>query len=290
MPQEEPTEWCAPGFFVSKKNGDLRLVVNYTHLNKYVRRPVHTFPSTQEILSGLDPKSCVFAKRDATQGYHQVPLEDDSSKLTTFLLPSGRFRFLRAPMGLSCSSDKFCRRSDKVIDGMPAVRKLVDDILVQAPDLNILNYRIDMLIECCKAHNFTLSKRKLEIGEFVEFAGRIVSRYGVRPNPKFLQGIRDFPTPRSIAELLSFLGMVNQIMTYHPHITRDAGILQALLKKNMAFTWMEEQQTAFSKLKNEVIATLALNHFDASWNTQLIMDTSRLHGLGFVLLQHKGTT
>ena len=130
--QDDPTEWCAPGFFVAKKNGDLRLVVDFTRLNKYVKRPIHTFPPTQEILSGIDPNSKVFAKLDATQGYHQVPLDEESSKLTTFLLPSGRFRFVRAPMGLSCSSDKFCRRSDKIIEGLPGVRKLVDDILVQA--------------------------------------------------------------------------------------------------------------------------------------------------------------
>ena len=74
MPQDDPTEWCALGFFIAKKNGDLCLVIDYTHLNKYVRRPIHTFPSTQEILSGIDPDSTVFAKLDATQGYHQVPL------------------------------------------------------------------------------------------------------------------------------------------------------------------------------------------------------------------------
>ena len=71
--------------------------------------------------------------------------------------------------------------------------------------------------------------------------------------------------------------MVNQIATYHPYIARHTGILQGLLKKNVAFTWMEEQQMAFSKLKNEVMMTLALNHFDASWNTQLITVASRLH-------------
>ena len=128
--QDDPTEWCAPGFFVAKKNGDLRLVIDYTRLNKFVHRPVHTFRSTQEILSGIDPDSKVFAKLDTTQGYHQVPLDEDSSKLTTFLLPSGRFRFLRAPMGLSCSSDEFCHRSDKVVEGLRGVRKLFDDILV----------------------------------------------------------------------------------------------------------------------------------------------------------------
>ena len=149
--QDEPMEWCAPGFFVAKKNGDLRLVIDYTRLNKYVKRPVHTFPSAQEILSGIDPDSKVFAKLDATQGYHQVPLDEESSKLTTFLLPSGRFRFQRAPMGLSCSSDEFCRRSDKIIEGLPGIRKLVDDILVQAPDLETLNIRIDSLLRRCKA-------------------------------------------------------------------------------------------------------------------------------------------
>ena len=185
-PQDEPTEWCAPGFFVAKKNGDIRLVIDYTKLNKHVWRPIHTFSSTQEILSGIDPDSKVFAKLDATQGYHQVPLNEESSKLTTFLLPSGRFRFLRAPMGLSCSSDEFCRHSDKVIEGLPRIRKLVDDILVQAPDMETLRNRIDQLLARCRLHNFTLSRKKLEIGESVEFAGQIVSQTGVQPNPTYL--------------------------------------------------------------------------------------------------------
>ena len=143
MRQDDPTEWCALGFFLAKKNSDLRLVVDYTKLNKYVRHPVHTFPWTQEILSGIDPSSKIFAKLDATQGYHQVFLDEDSSKLTTFLLPSGRFRFLRSPMGLSCSSDEFCRRSDKIIEGLQGFVKLVDDILVQAPDIQTLQARIN---------------------------------------------------------------------------------------------------------------------------------------------------
>ena len=129
----DPSDWCAPGFFVAKSNGEVRLVIDFTGLNKYVGRPIHTFPSSSDIVSGLDPQAQFFAKLDATRGYHQVPLDHDSSKLTTFLLPYGRFRFLRAPMGLSCSSDEFCRRSDEVIRNLPGVRKLVDDILIQAP-------------------------------------------------------------------------------------------------------------------------------------------------------------
>ena len=285
--QTEPTEWCAPGFFVAKKNGGVRLVIDYTKLNKYVKRPVHTFPSTQEILAGIDPKSKVFAKLDATQGYHQVPLDKESSKLTTFLLPAGRFRFLRAPMGLSASSDEFCRRSDKVVDGLPGVRKLVDDILIQAPDLQTLHERIQALLERCKANNFTLSRKKLEIGETVEFAGQIVSPLGVQPNPDYLQGIGDFPQPTTAQELRSFLGMVNQLAAYHPGIARHTGVLTTLLKKGVAYLWMEEHQAAFDTLKAELLDKLALNHFDQTWGTRLITDASRVNGLGFVLTQWK---
>ena len=263
-------------------------MIDYTKLNKHIRRPIHTFPSTQEILSGIDPDYKVFAKLDATQGYHQVPLDEDSSKLTTFLLPSGRFRFLRAPMGLSCSSDEFCRRSDKVIEGLPGIRKLVDDILVQAPDLNTLRVRISSLLECCKTHNFTLSRKKLEIGEAVEFAGQIVSHTGVQPDPSCLQGIRDFPIPKSVSELRSFLGMVNQLSTYHPGLAKHTGILQSLLRKDTAYLLLEEHQEAFNQLKADLLKTLALNHFDPSWTTRLITDASRLHGLGFVFMQHSG--
>ena len=285
--QNDPTEWCAPGFSWPKKNGVLRLVIDCTKLNKYVKRPVHTFPSAQEMLSGIDPDSTVFAKLDATQGYHQVPVDVESSKLTTFLLPSGRFRFLRAPMGLSCSSDEFCCRSDKIIEGLPGVRKLVDDILVQAPDLKTLNDRIDILLKRCKSNNFTLSRKKLEIGESVEFAGQIVSNNGVQPNPAYLKGIRDFPAPKTISELRSFLGMVNQLSVYHPGIARHTGVLQKLLKKDTAFLWLEDHQAVFEKLKSDLLSALSLNHFDPTWNTRLVTDASRLHGLGFVLMQHK---
>ena len=133
-----------------------------------------------------------------------------------------------------------------------------------------------------------LSRKKLEIGESVEFARQIVSNNGVQPNPAYLQGIRDFPAPKTVAELCCFLGMVNQLSVYHPQIARHTGDLQSLQKKDTAFLWLEDQQVAFDRLKSDLISALALNHFDPSWNTSLVTDASRLHGLGFVLMQHNG--
>ena len=76
---------------------------------------------------------------DAVHGYFQLALEEESSKLTTFLLPQEKFRYTRAPMGINASSDEWCSRSDVVIKGLPWIRKIVDDILVWAETEEKLN-------------------------------------------------------------------------------------------------------------------------------------------------------
>ena len=129
---DEPTDWCSPGFYVLKGDGKrVRLVTDYTKLNPYVVRPVHPFPSVSDILQSIPASAACFAKLDAIYGYFQIPLDEEAPKLTTFILPSGRYRYLRAPMGLSSSSDEWCRHSDRVTEGFRWFRKiLVDDILV----------------------------------------------------------------------------------------------------------------------------------------------------------------
>ena len=126
---DETTDWCSPAFFVPK--GDkirVRLVTDYTELNKSVKRPVHPFPSTKEILQSIPADAKFFCKMDAVHGYFQLGLDEESSKLTTFLLPQGKFRYKRAPMGLNASSDEWCCRSDKDILGLKWAKKIVDDI------------------------------------------------------------------------------------------------------------------------------------------------------------------
>ena len=90
----------------------VRLVTDYKEINKYIDRPVHPFPSCKDVLRGIKPDSRWFLKFDAMAGYHQIPLDDESSKLTTFLVERGRYRYTRAPMGLNLSSDHFCERTD----------------------------------------------------------------------------------------------------------------------------------------------------------------------------------
>ena len=100
-----------PSIFVPKgDNIRVRLVTDYTELNKHVSRPVHLFSHTTEILQAVPKEAKFFAALDAVHGYFRLRLNQESSMITTFLLP-GKFRYLRAPMGLNASSDEWCCQS-----------------------------------------------------------------------------------------------------------------------------------------------------------------------------------
>ena len=92
VPVSVPTSWCSPAFFVPKvDNKRVRLVTDYTALNKFVQRPTHPFPSSRDIMQAVPPSAKVFAKMDAVHGYFQLALDEASSALTTLLLESGRY-------------------------------------------------------------------------------------------------------------------------------------------------------------------------------------------------------
>ena len=164
-PCHVPTEWCSPAFFVVKPDGkSVRMVTDYTGLNKYVKRPVHPFSCVTEIIQSIPSTANYFAKFDAVNGYFQIALDEESSMLTTFLLPSGRYRYLRIPQGLNASSDEWCRRSDAVVDGLLWAKKIVDDILIWASTLQELQQRIEIIAQNCERLNVILSKKKFSIG------------------------------------------------------------------------------------------------------------------------------
>ena len=71
--------------FVPKPDGDVRLVADLVHLNKYVKRPIHPFQCPKDILAQIDPKAKLFAVFDAKSGYWQVELEEESRMYTTFI-------------------------------------------------------------------------------------------------------------------------------------------------------------------------------------------------------------
>ena len=281
----KPTEWCSPGFFVAKPGGGVRLVTDFTKLNKFVKRPVHPFPCVNDILKQIPYEAKYFAKLDCKHGYFQMALDEQSQDLTTFLLPSGRYKYKRAGMGLSASSDEWCRRSDVIIQGLPFAMKIVDDTLVWGSSPEEIKKNVVTVLKRCKEENITISFAKLEINTTISFAGYVISHNGIKPSPDLTASISNFPAPKNIHEIRQFLGLVNQVGTFMPDLSQIAAPIRQLLRKNTAWTWETPQEAAFNKLKAAITARMELTPFNPELPTHLVTDASRLHGLGYALMQ-----
>jgi len=262
----------------------MRLVTDYARLNLAVERPVHPFPSAQDIMRSVRPESKVFAKFDAVHGYFQVPLDEASQKLTTFLLPEGKFCYTVAPMGLCSSGDEFCARTDEAFRGLD-VAKIVDDCLLQAENYEDLFAKIDEFLKRCEQHGVALSLKKVEVGDKVKMAGYVVASDGVRPDPDKVKAIREFATPADIHMLRSYLGMVNQLSIFFPELTRLVMPMQGLMRKGVRYHWTPDLQKAFVTSKEYLTSDAVVKPFNPELETMLLTDASRLYGLGYILMQ-----
>jgi hypothetical protein len=142
---DKTTAWTSPGFFVPKPNGGVRLVTDYAGLNSQILRPTHLFPAAHDIVQAIPPSAKFFATTDCVHGNFQLALTEEIRDLTTFMLPSGRWKYLGGPMGLSATSDNWCRKSNFAIKGNANARKIVDDILCWGAAMEELMSKLDTI-------------------------------------------------------------------------------------------------------------------------------------------------
>ena len=128
-PVTPPTEWCAGIVPVLKPNGKVRICVDLTELNKAVQLEVHPMPSVDESLAKLG-NSKIFSKLDANSGFLQIPLDEESRLLTTFVTPFGRYCFNRLPFGISSAPEIFQRTMSRILEGLDGTICQMDNILV----------------------------------------------------------------------------------------------------------------------------------------------------------------
>ena len=160
----EPTEWCAPIVVAPKKDGrSIRLCVDLSHLNKYVKREVYQSPTPmEEVASIIASEARWFTVFDALKGYHQCPLSADSQLLTTFVTPFGRYAYLRAPYGVTSISEHYNRRMDEAFEGMKGFRKIVDDVIIFSRTKEEHIQHVRLFLARCRERGISLNAHKLQ--------------------------------------------------------------------------------------------------------------------------------
>ena len=283
-----PTEWCAPIVVTPKKGGaGVRLCVDLSQLNKYVRRELYQSPTPIEEVASIHASEAKwFTVFDALKGYHQCPLAEDSQLLTTFTTPYGRFAFLRAPYGVTSIAEHYNRRMDEAFEGLTGFRKVVDDVIIfsRTKDEHIRHVR--KFLTRCEEKGISLNVSKLQLAQqTVKFAGFIVSGDGYRPDPELTKALSEFPTPTNLTEVRSFFGLVNQVAYFVDNVAELLTPLRTLLSPRREFTWDENHQLAFDATKAALSSVPTLAFYDPKLPTRLETDASRIRGIGFVLRQ-----
>ena len=266
----EADEWCAKAVTVMKKDGKPRSTVDYQKLNEQCEREAYHTPRPFDVVSCI-PSKTFKTVLDAYSGYHQVLLDDESVKLTTFITDlGGRYQSLRAPQGFKGSGDAFNRRYDDIIVDVPRKGKVVDDTILWDDDIaQAFFHTFDFLILCAEK-GVTLKPQKFRFcKKEVDFCGYTVGWEGFRPSDESISAIRDFPMPNepTITDIRSWFGLVNQLAPFIATASMMApfrDLLKSTNLKGRKVYWDAELQNAFEKTKEALceMAMDGLRHFD----------------------------
>ena len=226
---------------------------------------------------------------DAKHGYWQNDIHEDDQILTTFITPWGRYKFLRAPMGLSISGDEFNRKGDEALQGVHNTVKIVDDILHYGGNYREHFNAVWDILHRCKEYGITLNPDKFNFAkDEVEYCGYHLSRKGFTPQQSKVNALVKFPSPSNLTQLKSFLGLVNHLGQFSSEISQRAEPLRDLLKKDREWGWSPVHQKAFEDVKEELAKPPILSFFDPELPVCLETDASRIGGLGYALSQKHG--
>ena len=280
----QPTDWVNSIVYQRKSNGKLQICLDPRDLNTAIKREHHVTPTLEDIIPKMSGAK-FFSTVDAKCGYWNVRLDEQSSFLTTFNSPYGRYRFKRMPFGLKMSQDIFQARIDQLVEGLAGVVAIADEIVIFGATQEEHDENLRRLLARCREHGLKLNPDKSQISQpEVKFYGIICSAEGVRPDPRKVSALQTMSAPTSSQELASFLGLATYMGPFIPNLSSLAAPLRALTRKDAVFEWSPAAKESFDKIKQAVSDSTTLSYFDVRKPVVLQVDAS-MKALGAALIQ-----
>ena len=287
--EESSSPWLAPTVFVRKKNGEIRICIDYRELNKRTVKDSYPLPRPDEVQDKL-AGSAIFSTIDLRSGYWQLPL-NPADRIKTAFSPGpglGLFQFCRMPFGLAGAPASFQRLMDSICRDLPFVTTYLDDVLIHSSTIQEHEQHLKTIFERFKSAGLTLRGGKCNIGvKEVKYLGHVFSEKGMEPDPQKTSAVRDWPTPVDVSNLRSFLGLASYYRRYIHQFAEIAGPLHHLTNKGVPFIWSGTCQAAFVQLKEKLTQAPVLTYpfFGPSADPFSLQTDASSTGIGAILEQ-----
>jgi len=284
--KDSVSPWAFPVILQPKKDGSQRLCVDYRKLNSLTINDKMPLPHIHEVIDRLQGAK-YFTTLDIAWGYWHVEMDPKSITKTAFVTNQGHYEWLVMPFGLKNAPATFQRIIQTALSDLlyKGAINYLDDFIIYT---ETFEEHIELLREVFKRlrqHNIKLKLSKCFFAKSeVEYLGHIISHNTVKPSPRKIEAVKEFPIPKTVREVRRFLGLTGYYRRFIENFSIRAKPLSDLTKKAIPFHWSPDQQTAFETLRDAIIQTPVIAMFDPNKQCSVFTDASKI-GIGAILTQ-----
>ncbi|GBG76310.1 hypothetical protein CBR_g22058 [Chara braunii] len=248
----------SPVLFVPKKEGTLRMCIDYRGLNAITVKNIEPLPRIDNLLDRV--QGCrYFNKIDLKSGYHQIAIRPEDQHKTAFQIRYGLYEFVVMPFSLCNAPGTFQHAMNRIFHNYldKFVIVYLDDILIFSKTVEEHVAHLDKVLGLLRQHKFKINGEKCQFGHTrVLYLSHEISAEGLKPDDAKVASIRDWPRPQSVTEMRSFLGMTCFYRTFVKNYSIVAAPLTDLTRLDTPWEWTDKCEAAFRHLKH------ALTHYE----------------------------
>ncbi|KAL0551959.1 hypothetical protein IC582_011052 [Cucumis melo] len=231
--------WGAPVLFVKKKDGSMRLCIDYRELNKVTVNNRYPLPRIDDLFDQLQGAT-VFSKIDLRSEYHQLRIKDGDVPKTAFRSRYGHYEFIVMSFGLTNAPAVFMDLMNRVfrefLDTFVIV--FIDDILIYSKTEAEHEEHLRIVLQTLRDNKLYAKFSKCEFWlKQVSFLGHVVSKAGVSVDPAKIEAVTGWTRPSTVSEVRSFLGLAGYYRWFVENFSRIATPLTQLTRKGAPFVW-----------------------------------------------------